>query len=285
MSALGADGQFRGYVGAPRVFIGAFGRDTHDPNAIFNEIDLALDDVMLVSSEPAEPGAVARRQLWYGALETALETQLGLRRAAALDPAGLVTLGPSIGDAATQRLLTPADIAGAAGGPAALMDALDDGLWVVAPKDVSSAGSWWTIDPTTGTTRSVLDPGLGGLRSVSSAVDVDGHAHHGHRQSWQRAGRTPWRRPSAGQLPGRKVRRRGREHGHYLQRLDARLRLLSGSGGDRARRDLDRREGHLLDGLVNCHQARDLDGAGTVAANLIGDLDLGTARTSRKEPS
>ncbi len=167
VAALGADGRFRGYVGAPRVFLGAFGRDTHDPDAIFNEIDLALDDVMLLSADPAGPGEVARRQLWYGALETALETQLGLRRAAALDPAGLITLGPSIGDPATQQLLTAADITGAAGGPAALLGALEGGLWVVAPKDVSSPGSWWTIDPKTGTTRSVLDPGLGGIRSVA----------------------------------------------------------------------------------------------------------------------
>ena len=167
VAALGADGRFRGYVGAPRVFLGALGRDPHEPNALFNEIDLALDDVMLVSADPAGPGEVARRQLWYGALETALETQLGLRRAAAFDPAGLMTLGPSIGDPTTQQLLTPADITGAAGGPVALRGALEGGLWVVAPLDVSSAGSWWTIDPTTATTRSVLDPGLGGVRSVT----------------------------------------------------------------------------------------------------------------------
>lgn len=167
VAALGADDQFRSYVGAPRVFLGAFGRDTHDPAAIFDQIDLVLDDVVLVPAGPAEPGAVARRQLWYGALETALETQLGLRRAAALDPAGLVTLGPSIGDPAMQRLLTTADPPGVSGAPAALRDALERGLWVIAPPESASASSWWTIDPRTGTTRSVLDPGLGGIRSVA----------------------------------------------------------------------------------------------------------------------
>ena len=165
--ALEADGAFRAYVARPRVTIATLGRDSVRQDALAFATDLLMDSVALLPTAQAEPGEAARRQLWYGTLQTALETQFALGHAALLDPTDRVNTGASLAGAGTPTLLRPEDAGTLPDGTSpALRRALDGGSLVVVPGDPAASLTWWTIDPATGATRSILDPGLGGVVPV-----------------------------------------------------------------------------------------------------------------------
>jgi hypothetical protein len=129
--------------------------------------DLLIDSVALLPTGQAEPGEAARRQLWYGTLQTALETEFALGHAALLDPTDRVNTGASLAGAGTPTLLRPEDAGTLPDGTSpALRRALAGGSLVVVPGDPAASPTWWTIDPATGATRSILDPGLGGVVPV-----------------------------------------------------------------------------------------------------------------------
>ena len=162
--ALEADGAFRAFVARPRVTLATLGRDSVRPDGMAFAIDLLIDNVALLPNGPAMPGEAARRQLWYGTLETALETQFAIGRAALLDPADRVSSGASLAEAATLTLLRPEDARTLPSGTSpVLRRALEGGSLVVTSGEPAEAKAWWTIDPASGATRSILDPGLGGI--------------------------------------------------------------------------------------------------------------------------
>ena len=166
MAAEGA----RAFVARPRVFLASLLPFPELPGGTARLIDLALDGVDVALAPDAAPDAAARHRLWYGALQTALETEATLQAARAVDPATATLDGVSLAMAgADLRVVGPDDLANVEG--PALRDALGDGDLAVL---VGDPGRFWAIDPASGATRSVLEPGvrvgfIGGGNYVNSA--------------------------------------------------------------------------------------------------------------------
>ena len=203
--ALEADGAFRAFVARPRVTLTTLGRDSVRPDEMAFATDLMIDSVTLLPVGQAAPGEAARRHLWYGTLESALETQVGLGHAVLLDPADRVSLGASLAGAGALTLLRP-DSASTlpAGTSPVLRHALDGGALIAVSGDPASAKAWWTIDPATGETRSILDPGLGGVAPSGqpSWMSRTFDAHGTHGAGARLPPQTPMTRPAAGGYGG-----------------------------------------------------------------------------------
>ncbi len=153
------------FTGAPRVTILTTGVAEGPGGAPYrlNEIDLKLSGLSVLARDGAAKAAFERR-LWAGILESAAETEFGLR-------AGQLLLAPEtttrisasrVSDAALLRHDKaapglPADA------PRTALSAVARGALVFAPDGTLAA--WWEIDPATGTARAVLSPDLGGMRS------------------------------------------------------------------------------------------------------------------------
>ena len=67
------------FVGRPRVFMVSVDPDPIGPEAVDVTTDLAVDGLDVVAPGRDEPKEDAKWRLWYGATETALETEFGLR--------------------------------------------------------------------------------------------------------------------------------------------------------------------------------------------------------------
>jgi hypothetical protein len=195
--ALEADGAFRAFVARPRVTLTTFGRDPVKPDDMALATDLMIDSVALLPRRQAGPGEAARRHLWYGTLQTALETQFALKQAVLLDPADRVSVGASLASTGTLTLLGPGDTTTLpASTSPVLRHALAGGALIALSGDPAAAEAWWTIDPTSGETRSILDPGLGGvvpsgqpdraLRTFDSSYTNGAAARHAPRPPMQR---------------------------------------------------------------------------------------------------
>ena len=104
---------------------------------------------------------MAERQLQYGALQSALETEAGLRLAAAWDPADRTIVSTSLATGGNLTVLAPSDVqrlpAGSAG---ALRNALRAGDLVVVTGDVAKATAWWTV-ARSGFVRAIMETGAG----------------------------------------------------------------------------------------------------------------------------
>jgi len=162
-----ADGSgARAFVGAPRVFMATIGRDPYRGDSLAISTDLALDGVSILPGAAA--GSVARLQLWYGALQTALESRMALQRSALVEPDGLALEGASLGAHGDLRVVDPADPPADAS-PALRAD-LASGAVVLRWDGQPTTSAWWVVDPADGATRSMIDPGLGGARPVGPPV-------------------------------------------------------------------------------------------------------------------
>ncbi len=152
MASVGA----RAFVARPRVFLASLLPYPDAPAGTARLIDLALDGVDVVVGPDAEPDAAARHRLWYGALQTALETEATLQAARAVDPDTATIDSVSLAMAgATLSVLGPAERDTAEG--SALRAALAQGDLAVLVGDPTH---FWAVDPVSGATRSVLEPGL-----------------------------------------------------------------------------------------------------------------------------
>lgn len=156
-----SDDRARAFIGRPRVTIVSLEPDPAAPLGVSYTIDFLADRIDLLASEDATPADLARPRVWYGAMQSALETELVIRLASAfgagrgeIDSASL-----RLDEAAAAPVLVSGS-ATSAEAPTAMRRALSAGLLVIAP-DPSRADAWWTVDPTDGSTRSVIDPGLG----------------------------------------------------------------------------------------------------------------------------
>lgn len=156
--ALEVPGRLRGYVAAPRVYLVAMGQDPDTADDLGFGTDLLIDDVRVVAVDDGSAQEAAMATVWYGALESALETEDALARAGGLGSVAGGLVGTSL---MMSRPLTVLS-AGSTGRPA-LRAALADGALVVVPGDPATSRAWWTIDPVTGATHAVLDPGAGGV--------------------------------------------------------------------------------------------------------------------------
>jgi transglutaminase-like putative cysteine protease len=207
--ALGADGAFRAYVGRPRVTLTTMGRDPVRADAMAFATDLLVDgvDLLPLGEAEAEAGAgeSALRRLWYGTLQTALETEFALGAAVLLDPADRVASGASLADEGLLTLLSPDDSAALPEGVSPVMTrALEQGSLVAVGGDPARASTWWTVDPVTGETRSILDPGLGGVVPVGrpSAAARTFDSSYTHGAGGRLPPRPPMARPPGGSFRG-----------------------------------------------------------------------------------
>ncbi len=158
--AIAVPGRVRGYVDAPRVWLMTSGQDPLVATDMATGIDLLIDDVRVVGADDAAAAEGALGAMWYGTVESALETELGLARAGGLgDPPGELTSTSLAMDAALSVLDGPSE---ALGGATPLVADLASGSLAVVPGDVAGARAWWVVDPRSGATRAVLDPGVGG---------------------------------------------------------------------------------------------------------------------------
>jgi len=161
----------RAFVGGPRVVVFSVGPAAEDASRLAYRSDLLLDPITLALPASGDGTGDAAVRQWYGVLEAALETETGLQVASAFDPGDrqLVGAGLSTGSTRALAVLTRDDISTLpATAPVALVRALEADHIVVVPGDAATSSVWWTIATADGTTRSILDPGLGaiGLRGV-----------------------------------------------------------------------------------------------------------------------
>jgi hypothetical protein len=171
--AVAAPGAVAAVIDRPRISVFSFGADAVDPSRLVTSIDLATDAIRLVGGSDADPTDLARRQLWYGALESALETEALLQSAAMANPDGMTLSGASLAAGLPLQVIRdPAEVPDAA--PPALLRAIEDGDVVVVPGEAAAATTWWTVDPDDGATRAIVAPGLGG------AVATRPRAHETH---------------------------------------------------------------------------------------------------------
>ena len=171
---LGHDGTARTFVGRPRAYLVSFEPLSGVPGGTAITTDLALDDIDVVSGETEDPSLAARTRLWHGVLQTALETELARARSAAVDPATATFGSVSTAMSGPPRLLRPGPDVPEASTSTALAEALTDGeLALLVPDSVPTA--FWAVDPASGRTRSVEDPGVraghvGGGNYVNAAT-------------------------------------------------------------------------------------------------------------------
>lgn len=160
----------RAFIGRPRVFLSTLEPVAGDEGATSMTIDLALDGVSIDFADSrgsAAPAAEAFAwQLWYGALHSALETELTLARSRAVDPDSFGVASVSLAMSAVHdagrslEVLEPSQEASAPPAAAALRAALRSGELAVVVGDVTRGGGFWAVDPATGSTRSVMEPGV-----------------------------------------------------------------------------------------------------------------------------
>jgi len=160
--ALDAEPGMRAYVARPRVYLSSLG-PTGTAGQIWLQTDFMADGVQLLTGSPMGPADAAARQVWYAALQTALETQLMTYRASAVLTGPINQTGASLAMGEPLTVLGSADAAILPGtaSPQLLAD-LRAGFIAVVPGDPAMSKVWWRVDPATGTTRSVVAPGYGG---------------------------------------------------------------------------------------------------------------------------
>lgn len=145
----------RAFVGLPRAFLVSIAPDDRVPGGTTRVVDLALDGIDVWGVDAAE---AARHRTWYGALQTALETEDALRAAAAVDPDTLRVGSVSLAlPGATLQVWTPADVATVPAEARELHAALIAGDLAVT---VGEPTTFFALDPRTGALRSVMEPGI-----------------------------------------------------------------------------------------------------------------------------
>jgi hypothetical protein len=189
IAAIDAEQDVRAFVAEPRVTIVSFGGSADSPIVT---TDLLHDRLAVLEDPGASPGAAARAELWYGALQAATETEF-LRRLMAGFGGGDVTSTSTESDRRMTAFDDPADRA-LVGAPPSLLSAIEAGLFVVVPGEPSSATSWWTVDPIDGSTRSVDRSGLGwgvGAGGGRGGKPISTPSGDPNRFKYKPTGRTP----------------------------------------------------------------------------------------------
>ena len=168
------------FVADARVYLTSFGPGPSGGASFAVATDLLIDGVRIIG--PADDLAdTADRRMWYGTLQTALETQFVYEIASGFDPVGRELVGVSDASASGLTILAPGRPGGVPTGAApALRDAVASGLLAVVPGDPGTSQVWWTVDPSDGTTRSIIDPGYGSFIGGGNYVDskLPGDAHY-----------------------------------------------------------------------------------------------------------
>ena len=168
--ADGLDSQpgMRAFVARPRVFVTSVGPAAED-GRLTTGTDLVTDTVRVLVADGTGPREAAHSQLWYGALEGALESQFLLSRIGAGGLSGGQLEGVSFGLSGPATLVTDAGPAVPVGASKVLAQDISGGQIAVVPGDMATANAWWRIDPRTGVSQAITDPG-GGNSAYTNAV-------------------------------------------------------------------------------------------------------------------
>jgi hypothetical protein len=113
--------------------------------------------------------------MWYGVLQSALETEDALGRAGGLDDTSGWLVGTSLAMREPLRVVSSEDAPGV--GSPALRQSLEAGDLAVVVGDPAASVAWWTVDPVSGKTDARLDPAAGDLsaRAARPLVASDDH--------------------------------------------------------------------------------------------------------------
>ena len=187
--ALDADPRVRAFVAEPRVTIVTM---SGPPDLPIVTTDLVHDPVAILDEPGSPAGSAARAEVWYGALQSAAETEF-LRGLMSGFGGGTVE---SVSTASSAELVAFDDVADPAlvGAPTSLVEAIDAGLVAVVPGEPSAALGWWTVDPRDGTTRSVSRDGRGYGASASlgrGGKPISTPSRDPNRFQYKPTGRTP----------------------------------------------------------------------------------------------
>jgi hypothetical protein len=158
--ALRDDGRIGAFVASPRLSIVTFGPGDRPGQDLFRT-DLALDGVRLLADPSVAPAEVSARRVWYGALQSAIETEVVRDRTAGEDPSGVALSGASYDTNGPMTVLDAAAIDGRTDLPPALVAGVAAGGLAIVTADAVAPQTWWAIGPD-GMTRAMLAPTFGG---------------------------------------------------------------------------------------------------------------------------
>ena len=158
--ALRDPGRIGAFVAAPRVFLSTFGPDDQ-PHRLMLRIDLVLDGVRILAGPSVAAADVTARRIWYGALQSAIETEIVRDRAVAENPADVTLSGASYATGGALDILDAAAIAGRTDLPPALVEGVAAGGLALVPAGAAAVETWWAVEPD-GFTRAMLAPTFGG---------------------------------------------------------------------------------------------------------------------------
>ncbi|MBR0652081.1 hypothetical protein GXW78_20660 [Roseomonas terrae] len=147
----------RAYAARPRLLVVSTG-DTTDGEGIALTTDLLQDRLRVLPGPGVTAGMIAERQLRFGALQAALEIEMAATAWATLAE----HVPPEILTPTGQGRLRPARPEDANGIALARLLA-SGGMGLIAAGDTRPT-LFWEIDPATGATRAVAEPGLGAGR-------------------------------------------------------------------------------------------------------------------------
>lgn len=178
LPALNDDPSARLYPDSPRICIFSIGVQSDGTNQIVeSQIDWRRDRIRGVAREASASAEVAKRKIWYGLLEGALEHELGAQTAdpseaaatiqstsAALNKSGAVAIRPSAQDAGAQSPAHNPETA------ARIAGALKAGDVLVVPRTVLAGDgppAWWAISLADADTRAVWGTDMNAMRGTS----------------------------------------------------------------------------------------------------------------------
>jgi len=158
--ALRDPGRIGAFVAAPRVFLTTFGPDD-EPERLMLREDLMLDGVRILADPSVPATEITARRIWYGALQSAIETEIVRDRAVGEDPADVTLSGASYATGGALDILDAAAIAGRTDLPPALVAGVTAGGLALVPAGASAIDTWWAVGAD-GFTRAMLAPTFGG---------------------------------------------------------------------------------------------------------------------------
>jgi hypothetical protein len=166
--SLAEAGAVAAYVARPRVYLTSIGPSASGADSFSFVTDLLADDVRLIAPGSEPVADAPARRIWYGAAQTAMETEYVLGIVRGLDPATRSVEAVSLSMSEPLTVIEGGDALEVSVAREALQEAVGSGLVAVVPGSPIAADVWWTIDPASGQTRSILDPGLAAGRGAGN---------------------------------------------------------------------------------------------------------------------
>lgn len=173
LPALNDDPSARLYLDSPRISIFSIGVRADGANrmTVESQIDWRRDRVRGVARDASAGTAVAKRKIWYGLLEGALEHELAAQTSVLADGTHGVVESTSAALDKAGAVAVRASADGAAAGPAAhnretaarMAEALKAGDVLVVPRTVLTGDgppAWWAISAQTADTSAVWGSGI-----------------------------------------------------------------------------------------------------------------------------